>query len=260
MTKVLEANVYDYPEYYDLIFNTGWRVEYGFLTRCFARYARSSVRRVFEPACGSGRLLVKFGADGYEVSGNDLNPRAVGYCNARLTRQNVTGSVRVGDMADFRLPRKVDAAFNLINTFRHLPTERAAENHLHCVARALRKGGVFVLGLHLTPRCGQQCVEETWSTRRGKLAVVATVWSIDVNLRRRRETVGMAFDIRTPSRRFRLRDEFIFRTYTAAQMRNLLGRVPELALIETYDFTYDLDEPMAIDDHTEDVIFVLRKR
>ena len=41
------------------------------------------MRRLFEPGCGTGRLLVKLAQAGYEVAGNDLNPKAVDYCNAR---------------------------------------------------------------------------------------------------------------------------------------------------------------------------------
>jgi hypothetical protein len=71
------------------------------------------------------------------VLGNDLNPKAVEYCNARFRRRGFPPAAVVGDMADFRLARKVDAAFNPINSFRHLATERAAESHLRCVAAAL---------------------------------------------------------------------------------------------------------------------------
>jgi hypothetical protein len=55
-------------------------------------------------------------------------------------------------------------------------------------------------------------------------------------------------------------DEMHYRTYTARQIRALLKRVPEFEIVETYDFDYDLDEPMTIDASTEDVVFVLRKR
>ena len=62
-----------------------------------------------------------------------------------------------------------------------------------------------------------------------------------------------------PTRRFRLADEFTFRTYTAAQFRRLLASVPELELAETYDFAYDIDRPVKIGPRTEDVVYVLRK-
>ena len=67
------------------------------------------MRQGFEPACGTGRLLVKLAAAGYQVAGNDLSRKAVDYCNARLARHGFPAAATVGDMADFRLPRKVDA-------------------------------------------------------------------------------------------------------------------------------------------------------
>lgn len=257
--ETISAHIYDYPKYYDLLFGSDWKAEFDFLEACFRKHAGRSVRRLFEPACGTGRLLAKFAKAGYDVSGNDLNPKAVEFCNARLVRQGFSPTAVVADMADFRLRRKVDAAFNTINSFRHLDSEQAAENHLRCVARALVKGGLYMLGLHLTPTRGPTCDRESWSARRGHLAVVSEMWSIEVDRRRRRERVGFTFDIYTPSRQFRLREELIFRTYTAAQLGRLLARVPELEPVQTYDFGYQIDEPIRVDAATEDVVYVLRK-
>ena len=150
--EVIRGDIYDYPKYYDVLFGSDWKAEFDFLEDCFDKHTPRVVRRLFEPACGTGRLLIKFAQAGYEVSGNDLNAKAVDYCNARLKRNSFPTTTIVGDMSDFRLRRKVDAAFNTINSFRHLPSETAAENHLKCMAAALAKGGIYVLGLHLTPK------------------------------------------------------------------------------------------------------------
>ena len=259
MTEILQGHLYDFPKYYDLIFGSDWKPEYDFLRACFAKHAGRPVRRLFEPACGTGRLLVKFAEAGYEVAGNDLNPKAVAFCNARLERRGFRPTAVVGDMSDFRLPRKVDAAFNMINSFRHLATEQAAENHLRCVARALARGGLYVLGLHLTPTRGERIEEEEWSARRGNLAVISRMWSETLDLCRRNEHIGMTFDVYTPTRHFRIADTMDYRTYTAAQIRQLLARIPELEVAETYDFVYQIDEPITIGPATEDVVFVLRK-
>ncbi len=257
--EVIDAKLYDFPKYYDLLFGSDWKTEFDFLRACFAKHAGRKVRRLFEPACGTGRLLAKFAEAGYEVAGNDLNEKAVAYCNARLVRMGFPASAVVGDMADFRLRRKADAALNTINSFRHLPDETAAEAHLQCMAAALRPGGVYVLGLHLTPTGKPECSEESWSARRGNLAVASHMWSIDIDRRRRRERIGMTLDVHTPRRQFQLNEEMIFRTYSAAQFRRLLGRVDALELAETYDFSYDVDRPVRVDGQTEDVIYVLRK-
>ena len=258
--EVIRGDIYDYPKYYDALFGSDWKAEYDFLLACFERHALRRVRRLFEPACGTGRLLAKFARAGYEVSGNDLNPNAVEYCNARLVRHGFSPTAVVGDMADFRLKRRQDAAFNTINSFRHLGSEREAQSHLECVARALAKGGVYVLGLHLTPTRRPKCERETWSARRGHLSILSRMWSVQLDRRRRRERVAFTFDVYTPTRQFRLADEFVFRTYTAAQFRRLLARVAHLELVETYDFAYDVDQPIRVTAETEDVVFVLRRK
>ena len=259
MTEIIRANLYDYPKYYDLLFGSDWKAEFDFLEDCFAEHARRRVTRLFEPACGTGRLLVKLAQAGYEVSGNDLNTKAVEYCNARLRRYGFGPTAQVGDMADFRLRRKVDAVFNTINSFRHLSSERAATDHLRCVGRALAKGGVYVLGLHLTPRGRPQCSEESWSARRGHLVVNSHMWSIALDRRRRVERIGMVMDVYTPTQQFRLADEMRFRTYSAEQMARLIRRAGDLEIAATYDFAYRIDRPIRITGATEDVVYVLRK-
>jgi hypothetical protein len=203
---------------------------------------------------------VKFAQDTYDVSGLDLNPKAVDFCNARFRRKRLKPAAFVGDMADFTLPRKVDACFNMINTFRHLPNERAAKGHFRCIAECLKKGGLYVLGLHLTPQDEQRCTEETWSASRGNLSVVSRLWSIGIDPAKRVERIGMTYDVYTPSTQFRIEDETTFRTYTAPQMQRLIASEPRLEICETYDFRYDLEWPIEINRRTEDVVYVLRKR
>lgn len=260
MTEVVHGKVYDYPSYYDIIFASDWKSEFRFLQACFAKHVSGEVRRVFEPACGTGRLLIKLATAGYDVSGNDLNPKAVDYCNGRFTRKGYEPAAFVGDMADFRLPRKVDAAFNLINSFRHLPTEKAATAHLHCVANSLRKGGIYLLGLHLSPVNQRICDEECYTARRGTVFVESRLWTKSVDSRRRVEMVGMTLDVTMPKQQLQLVDEMPFRMYTAAQFQKLLSRAPELELVETYDFDHNIDHPIQVHKNSEDVVFVLRKR
>lgn len=260
MTDIIHASLYDFPKYYDLVYGSDWKAEFDFLEDCFRKHARREVRRLIEPACGTGRLLIRFAQGGYEVAGNDLNPKAVEFCNARFGRRGFPPPAVVGDMADFRVRRKFDAAFNMINSFRHLPSEEAAEGHLRCMAGALAKGGLYVLGLHLTPTQGERVERESWSARRGNLAVISTLWSEELDRKKRNERVGMWFDVQTPTRRFRIVDEMDYRVYTARHMRKLLEKVPQWEVVETYDFAYEIDDPIRIGPETEDVVYVLRKK
>ncbi len=258
--EVIRGDIYDYPKYYDVLFGADWKAEFDFLEDCFQKHTRRVVRRLFEPACGTGRLLIKFAQVGYEVSGNDLNAKAVDYCNARLKRNGFPTTTTLGNMSDFRLGRKADAAFNTINSFRHLPSAAAAENHLKCMAAALAKGGIYVLGFHLTPKGTPTAEEECWTAQRGHLALASRLWSIKVDKKNRREKVGMTVDIYTPTRQFRLAHEMFFRTYSARQFQDLLDRTDVFDVVATYDFAYNTENPIEITHDTEDVVYVLRRK
>jgi hypothetical protein len=163
-------------------------------------------------------------------------------------------------MTDFQLPRPADAAFNMINSFRHLELEEQAEAHLECMGRAVRPKGLYILGLHLTPLAGATKDEECWSARRGHLCVNTRMWTIGFDLQRRQERFGMTYDVYTPRRSFRLADEFVFRTYTVSEFRDLIDRTGVFAIEQTYDFAYNTKRPVKIGRQTSDVVFVLRRR
>jgi hypothetical protein len=48
--------------------------------------------------------------------------------------------------------------------------------------------------------------------------------------------------------------------YTAAQFRRLLTAVPQLELCDVYDFWFDIDQPLELNDEITDTVFVLRRR
>jgi len=259
MAKQKYDNLYDYPKFYDLLFGSDWKAEFDFLQACFEKHAGRKVKRIFEPACGTGRLLIKLAQAGYEVGGNDLNAKAIDYCNARLKRNGFPASTQVGDMADFAVKKKFDAAFNTINSFRHLPSEELAESHLHCVASGLNKGGLYLLGLHLLPLSVPRTMEESWNARRGNLSINSHMWSKGIDKKGRNEKLGLIFDIDTPTDHQRIEDEMNYRTYSQKQFEELLAKVPELEVVETYDFCYEMDHTIEVSASTEDVVFILRR-
>lgn len=253
-------SLYDYPRYYDIVFADEWEPELRFLQGCFKKHATGKVKRLFEPACGTGRLLDRFAREGYEVSGLDLNPKTVAFCNQRLARAGVPKTAWVADMCDFTLDPKADATFNTINSFRHLLTDELATQHLKCMAAAIRAGGLYVIGLHLLPSVGIPLDEETWTAKRGGTTVTARLVTKSLDAQTREEEVDVRLDVTERGKKSRYTAEIVFRTYTAKQFRDLLARVPEFELVETYDFGYDLEEPIRINSSTQDVLYVLRRK
>lgn len=255
-----KASIYDFPTYYDLVFGSDTAAELRFLSQCFQQFGSGTVKRVFEPACGTGRLIYRMGKTGLEVGGNDLNEKAVDFCNARLERKGIRGRVEVGDMSDFSVKRKYDAAFNTINSFRHLQTEKDAVAHLECMSRCVRKGGIYALGLHLTPTRGEATDEESWSARRGQLMINTHMWPVEKNSRKRLERFGIRFDVYTPTSSRRIEDILQLRSYTLPQFRKLLESVSNWEVVTFFDFRYDIKQPAVLNAETEDVVVILKNR
>ena len=256
----VEESIYDHPQYYDLIFAAEWEPEFNFLEGCFERYVDGEVNRLFEPACGTGRLIYRFADAGYEISGNDLNTKAIDFCNERLAQHDLPQRATVGDMTQFTLDQPVQAAFNTINSFRHLTTEQQAVKHLNCMADAIVTGGIYVLGFHLSPIGISACEEEYWSAEEGGVKVDSSMWLRERDKRRRIETLGMSFDVQTPDEKLRINDQLKFRTYTWPQFERLIDKVPQWELVDVFDFDYDIANPVAIDEQCEDAVFVLKVR
>lgn len=259
--QVIDGSIYDWPRYYDFIYGADWKAETEFLNDCLLRFAKKRSRRwrMFEPACGTGRLLYRLAKQGHDVGGIDLNEHAVGFCNRRLEKAGFPRSVMHGDMCDFHLKKPCDAAFNTINSFRHLKSDALAIKHLKCMAAAIRPGGFYTLGFHITPTHDEPDEQEYWTHRRGHLQINASMWLLHRDVKKRVERFALVFDVFTPTRQFRIRDEFNFRTYTAKQFSKLLLKIPEFEVAAVYDFAYEIDRPITVDGDTEDAVFILKR-
>jgi SAM-dependent methyltransferase len=256
----LESNWYDHPRYYDIAFQSETLPEADFIEAACRKYCPFRVRRLLEPACGTGRLVVELASRGYRLTGYDLSGPALDYLRQRLARRRLRASVRKADMAEFRLKAPVDAAYCTFDSFRHLLTEQAARQHLECVAGSLRPGGIYILGFHLLPPdASEECIER-WTERQGRTQVTVTLRVLAADRRRRLEQLRVSLLVREPGREHRLRHDFPLRLYTAAQVRRLLAAVPSFELCDMYDFWYEIDRPLRLDNELGDSVFILRKR
>ncbi len=259
-TKPIVGDWYDHPEIYDLSLRDETPLEAAFIEAACRKYCDFPVRRLLEPACGSGRLVAEMAARRYEVTGLDLNAKALTYLRKRLARRKLTAEVIRADMADFRLAKPADAACCMVNSFRHLLSEETARRHLECVAENLRPGGIYILGLHLVPPDAAEESIERWRTREGRTQVSTDLRVVAFDRRRRIESLQVSLRVRRGDRQWRFRGRFDLRLYTAAQIRSLLASVPAFELCDVYDFWYEIDYPLELDNVISDTVLVLRKR
>jgi SAM-dependent methyltransferase len=255
----VQESIYDNPKYYDLVFGADCASELKFIEACNQRMMGGRAKRMFEPACGTGRLMIKLAKQGYEVGGLDLNPLAIDFCNARLVKHGFKPSAFVGDMSDFQVKKKFDIGFNTINSFRHLSSESAAKKHFQAMASAVRVGGLYLLGLHVRPTEANPSETESWSARRGNLAVNTHMWTLERDIPGRVERFGIRFDVYTPLKQFRIDDVLVLRSYTDRELRKTIRNAGGWTVEETFDFGYEIDLPIEVDGACEDVIYVLRR-
>jgi len=266
LTHLITGSIYDYPNVYDVLFSDTCRSETKFLTAVFERFcSKKRVHSVFEPACGSGRLLFQLAKLGFDVSGLDLNSHSVAFCNRRLKQHGFWESAHVGNMASFSLAdlgrtKKFDAAFNLVSSFLHLTTETDARQHLHAVADVLKPGGIYLLGLHLKPKGRQHCSQERWSVQRGALSIKSHLKSLSQDMKKRIDMVEWHIEAKTPKKHYQIVDRFPLRLYSAEQLTDLLTAVNRFDILETYSFDYDILQPVKVTTDTEDVVLLLKNR
>jgi len=256
---------YDSPRHYDMVYADYTGPETRFLEAMLSRHGPPArgPRRILEPACGSGRLVESLARRGHRVWGFDLNPRQLAYARERLRRRGLRARLWQDELGGFRLPAGaggLDLAHCLVSTFKYLLRESEAVRHLRRVAAALRPGGLYVLGLHLTDYANPAADHERWSARKGRTLVVSDTWSAPARRRARTEAMRTRMRIREGDKAWVTETEWTFRTYGPGQLRALLRKVPGLELAACHDFNYRPDEERSLDLESTDIVLVLRRR
>ena len=258
---------YDTPLFYDIIFDVDTKKEVDFLEEAFARYARvkrrgGAPRRVLEPACGSGRLVQEMAGRGWLAAGFDAGQAMLDFAKQRCSELSPMPMLWLDRMESFRVPirGRFDLAHCLVSTFKYLLTEEDAQGCLSRVAAALKPGGLFVLGVHLSDYDSETYDHERWEERRGGVHVVSNtrVWAPD--RQRRIEPVRNRLRVTQRGETRVQETQWDFRTYDAAQLKRTLRlAAPELDVVACFDFMYDFSEPRPFDDSYSDVLLILRK-
>ncbi|MCC6907962.1 MAG: class I SAM-dependent methyltransferase [Phycisphaerales bacterium] len=247
-------SLYDCPQWYDIVHEAGTAAEVTQLQRINERHGTGG-RRWLEPACGTGRFLRVLASRGCNALGYDASPIMLDYARRRLKARGLSAQLCLGDMATFVRPRTFDIAFNLINTFRHLLDPLEALSHLNCIARSLKRGGVYVLGIDLVDYDDPQPGEEVWIARRGRCRVRHVMFNVPPDRPRRRERIINHLIVDKPSGRSTHESHYDLRSYNLSQWLGLLEE-SELDCVAAYDFDW---QPIQITGYTRDVNLVLAR-
>ncbi|WP_436715021.1 class I SAM-dependent methyltransferase [Roseiconus lacunae] len=256
------AKWYDYPQYFDMLFRDETPVEVEFFEAAFKRFAGRKVKRLLEPGCGSGRLVVAMANRGYDVTGIDLSEAMLRYTERKLKRRGLNATCVLGDMTAIEVEQPFDAAFCTYNTFRHLLTEKDAVTHLQTLGDAIAPGGLYILGMHLVPEEEYEAVVERFTIRHAGTELKTTISVPETDLKKRLETLRVKLIAKRRSgEKIKIESEFPLRLYTPTQLKRLFKKVSDRwELAESYDFAYDIDDPLPFDKELLEGLFILRRK
>lgn len=193
-----------------------------------------------EPACGTARCLREAARYGIRGVGFDMHPSMIAFARRTPRLSPRAGVKRCGRVSLFRARMEdfdtahavppIHLAFNLINTIRHLASDRAMLDHLGAVSRVLAPGGVYVIGLGLAAYGLESISEDVTSGARGQLRLSWVVQYIPPTGSRgeaaRAERVISHLTVRSGKRERHIDSTYALRAYNLAQWTAIIDRSP----------------------------------
>ena len=244
MPPAEQQDFYADPAIYDILHTPGTAGEVDALLALCRRFVPRSKRQratrtltFLEPACGTGRYLRVLASRGHRAVGFDREAPMVAYAARRLERFGPLARVFQADFETFAAhlpPASIDVAFTPINSLRHLQTDRAVLAHFGQIARVLRPGGFYAVGLSITAYGVEAPSEDVWEGARGSCRVRQVVQYLPApggsGTRRdnqaRSERVISHMTIFTPRGVREIDSTYSLRAYDPAQWISLVARSP----------------------------------
>jgi SAM-dependent methyltransferase len=246
----MKNKLYNSPEYYDIAFSWDITREIEFFAKLFRKYVPFEVKRVLEPACGTGRFLLNLPKHGYRVTGYDKNPEMVSYARKRITDLGVEdmASAVVDDMRSARFEPAFDAAINSINSLGYLLSDDDIIAHFRNTAAPLKKGGIYIV--HLACAWDELKPDESdgWVMERGGIRV-KTLWTIEKEDREEKLSHQVCkMDIDDNGKCFALEDSHMLRLWFYEDFKRLICDSGKLELKAVHDERQNqipLDKPIS---------------
>lgn len=118
--------------------------------------------KIFDCPCGHGRHSIELARRGYKVTGQDINGFFLTEARKAAKRAQVSVRWIKGDMRLVSFENEFDIAFNLFTAFGYLESDEEDQRALCQVARALKRGGKFVLDVNNRDRIVHTYRERGW--------------------------------------------------------------------------------------------------
>lgn len=169
---------YDRADIYDIAFSWDIEPELSFVRELWDRYGSGPLRCIYEPFCGTGRLVVPLAENGFECVGVDLSERMLDILKHRVAGRDLPLQVERQDVQGYVCAEPVDVVVTLIDSFRHLTSQEAATNGMQSFQQSLRSGGLLIIGLEVGEPPAEMDDLNTWEMERDGVVIEAAVFSL----------------------------------------------------------------------------------
>ena len=242
----MTAELYRHPEYYDIAFTWDLTEEIEFFGRVFARHVPFPVKRILEPASGTGRFLVALPRHGYDVTGYDASAAMLAFARERIAAVGDPTAARAieADMRTARFDREFDAALNSINSIGYLLSDADIVAHLRNTGASLRRGGVYIVHLSCAWDGEPDADRNVWTAERDGVRV-STTWRIereDRGAKLSHQVCTMEIDDR--GKKMSFVDRHTVRLWLFDDLRALVAASRTLELLALYSERF---EPLPLD-------------
>jgi len=168
------VNIYRYPKYYEIAFSFRDAVkDVDFFEAAIAKFSKVRVRSVLELASGLSPYLEEWHRRGYKYVGLDLSDRMIAAARRRASGAGIPLRVFRRNMNAFSLPNvKVELAYVLLGSL-YATSNRQLFSHFDCVAKVLRRGGLYVLDGVIQARLLSDNLQR-WTMRKSAVTVTTT--------------------------------------------------------------------------------------
>ncbi len=115
----------------------------------FLDLIRKSGQPVLDVACGTGRLLLDYAAEGIDIDGVDISPEMIDLCRANAREAGLGPHLYVQAMQELDLPRRYQTILVPSSSFLHLTRPADALEALRRFRTHLLPGGLLSMSLRI---------------------------------------------------------------------------------------------------------------
>jgi len=139
----------DFAAFYDLVLygensHEADEQEILFMEKEFLRAGRR-INAVLDAGCGTGKFLVPLARKGCQMTGIDKSPRMIDETSKKLAQNSVSASLISMSIEEINTKQLFDAVICVDSVLCYLLEKEKIQNCCAKMARALKKGGIFIM-------------------------------------------------------------------------------------------------------------------